>query len=143
MKVDLQDSITRENLTILMTSFYKKAMLDNELGPFFINELGDDITGDDWIHHIELLADFWLAEILGEDTYYGNFIGAHIKLPHIKKETFATWIKLFSLSADEVYTAEVAQTFKEHGIRLSKEFISNLNPTSLKSSRIFQIKGKK
>ena len=125
-----------------MTLFYRKAMDDDILSPFFINELGHDITDEDWVAHIDLLADFWLSELLGQDTYVGNFIGAHIKLPHIKKEAFSNWIRLFSITADEVYTPEISERFKKHGILLSKQFINNLNPETLKSSTIFQIKGK-
>ncbi len=126
INVQLQDNITRDNLKFLMTLFYKKAINDSVLASFFIDELGDDITSEDWIEHIELLADFWLAELLGEKTYKGNFVGAHIKLPRIKKETFSNWIELFSLSADEVYVADIANEFKKRGILLSQQFISDL-----------------
>ncbi len=126
-----------------MTSFYIRAIEDEVLGPFFTDELGNDITDQEWIDHIDLLADFWLAELLGEKTYKGNFIGAHIKLPLIKKETFSTWIKLFSISSDAVYTPELSERFKKHGVLLSKKFIGDSNPSTLKSSEIFQIKGKK
>ena len=64
-----------------MTSFYEKAIHDEEIGCFFVNELGDDLTSEEWIDHIDLLADFWLAKLLGEKTYVGNFVGAHIKMP--------------------------------------------------------------
>ncbi len=108
-----------------MTSFYEKAIDDQELGPFFIDELGDDITSEDWIDHIELLADFWLAKLLGESTYIGNFVGAHIKVPHIKKESFMRWIELFSATADEVYIPDIAELFKKKGVQLSKQFMSS------------------
>ena len=39
-----------------MTLFYRKAMDDDILSPFFINELGHDITDEDWVAHIDLLA---------------------------------------------------------------------------------------
>lgn len=106
-----------------MTSFYVRAIHDQELGPFFTNELGDDITSEDWTEHIDLLADFWLAKLLGERTYVGNFIGAHIKLPPLKRETFAKWIELFSITADEVYTPDLAQRFKKKGVELAKQFM--------------------
>ncbi|PHR54227.1 MAG: hypothetical protein COA44_13940 [Arcobacter sp.] len=122
--MELHNSINRENLTILMTSFYTKAIADEDLGHYFTHELGDDITNEDWIHHIDLLADFWLAKILGEDTYYGNFIGAHVKLPIIKKETFGRWVELFSETADEVYVKDIAEVFKQKGIQFSKEFMN-------------------
>ncbi|MDF1877808.1 group III truncated hemoglobin [Sulfurimonas sp. SAG-AH-194-L11] len=141
-KLELQKSITRENLRTLMTVFYENAILDPDLGPFFIHELGSDMSDEDWIGHIDLLADFWLAELLGHKTYIGNFIGAHIKLPYIKNELFAIWINLFSNAADTIYTPELATMFKEKGRELSREFINN-KPKTLTSSAIFQIKGKK
>jgi hemoglobin len=125
-----------------MTLFYEKAILDKGLGPYFTHELGDDMTDEDWIGHIDLLADFWLAELLGHKTYKGNFIGAHIKLPLIKNELFATWMNLFSSSVDSIYTQETAAIFKKRGSELSQQFIRN-KPKPLTSSKIFQIKGKK
>lgn len=108
-----------------MTSFYEKAIDDQELGPYFIGELGDDITSKEWIDHIELLADFWLAKLLGEDTYYGNFVGAHVKMPYIKKEIVTIWLELFSATVDEVYVLEVAEGFKKKGAQLSKQFLNS------------------
>ncbi len=108
-----------------MTSFYEKAIHDQELAPFFIDEIGNDLTDEDWIEHIELLADFWLAKMLGEDTYYGNFVGAHVKMPHIKRESYAKWLELFSLTADEVYGADIAELFKKKAVQLVKEFFSS------------------
>ncbi len=108
-----------------MTAFYTKAIEDQELAPFFIDEIGDDISDEDWIEHIELLADFWLAQLLGEDTYYGNFVGAHVKMPHIKRESFARWLELFSQTADEVYAPDTAEIFKKKAIALVKEFFSS------------------
>jgi hemoglobin len=108
-----------------MTSFYEKAIHDQELAPFFIDEIGNDLTDEDWIEHIELLADFWLAKMLGEDTYYGNFVGAHVKMPHIKRESYAKWLELFSQTADEVYGADIAELFKKKAVQLVKEFFSS------------------
>jgi len=108
-----------------MTAFYEKAIDDEELAPFFINEISDDITDEDWIHHIELLADFWLAQLLGEDTYYGNFVGAHVKMPHIKRENYARWLELFTQTADEVYAPETAELFKKKAVQLVKEFFTS------------------
>jgi len=127
---------------MLMTLFYKKAILDKDLGPFFTHELGDDMANDDWIAHIDLLADFWLAELLEQKTYKGNFVGAHIKLPHIKNELFSIWINLFVSAVDSIYVPVTADIFKKRGLELSKQFINN-KKKDLTSSAIFQIKGKK
>lgn len=124
--MELQKSINRENLRVLMTLFYTRAIGDEVLGPFFIHQLGNDITNEDWTEHVELLADFWLAELLGEKTYKGNIYGAHIKVPHISRESFAKWIELFSASADDVYVPEISARLKEKGIHFSEEFIRYL-----------------
>jgi hemoglobin len=108
-----------------MTSFYEKAVHDQDLGPYFIGELGEDVRSEEWVEHIELLADFWLAKLLGEETYYGDFVGAHVKMPHIKKETFSIWLDLFSRTVDEIYVKDVAVDFKKKGAQLTKEFFNS------------------
>lgn len=106
-----------------MTLFYEKAIEDEVLAPFFVDQLGHDLTEEEWIEHIELLADFWLAKIVGENTYRGNFIGAHAKIPHMKKETFDVWLDLFAIIADQVYVPEVADVFKKKGQQFAQQFI--------------------
>lgn len=107
-----------------MTSFYEKSVQDSVLGPMFTDELGEDMADEAWTEHVELLADFWLAQILGEDTYYGDFIGAHAKMPHIRRETYDIWLALFSATADEVYTPEVANVFKKKGKQFVMQFLN-------------------
>lgn len=107
-----------------MTSFYEKTVQDGVLGPLFTDELGDDLADEAWVEHVELLADFWLAQLLGEDTYYGDFIGAHAKMPHIKRENYALWLKLFSAAADEVYAPDVAAVFKKKAKQFVSQFLT-------------------
>ena len=109
-----------------MTLFYKKAIVDEEIGPFFINELGNDITNEDWVEHIELLADFWRAILLNEGPYWGNPSGAHFGIPHLKRVSFMRWIELFSFTVDEVYVPEISARFKKEGILLAERFMNDL-----------------
>lgn len=107
-----------------MRSFYEKAVEDERLAPFFIGELGEDLEDEEWVEHIELLADFWQAKILGHDTYYGNFIGAHAKMPHIKREDYDRWLTLFCVAAEEVYAPETATIFKKKGKQFVTQFLN-------------------
>ena len=109
-----------------MRLFYEKAIKDEELASFFIDELGDDMTSQEWEEHIELLADFWLATLLNEGPYWGNPSGAHFSMTDLKRETFMQWIELFSITADEVYVSNVSDRFKEQGVLLSERFMSDL-----------------
>ncbi|MEA1918574.1 MAG: group III truncated hemoglobin [Campylobacterota bacterium] len=109
-----------------MRRFYEKAIEDKMLGPFFTNELGADINNEDWSEHINLLADFWLAQLLNEGPYWGNPSGAHFNVPHITRESFMKWIELFSATADEVYVPDVSARFKRQGVFLSDKFMRDL-----------------
>jgi len=109
-----------------MTLFYEKAIVDEEIGPFFIHELGDDIKSEDWVEHIELLADFWLAMLLNEGPYWGNPSGAHFGIAHLKRESFMRWMELFSQTADEVYIPDIATRFKAKGAYFSEMFMRDL-----------------
>ena len=108
-----------------MTKFYEKALEDEILAPFFRDEIGDDINDEDWFEHIDLLADFWLMKMLGEDTYYGNFVGAHVKLPIIKRDSFDQWLVLFNETADEVYESGIAEDFKKKALQLFHQFMNS------------------
>lgn len=119
----LYNEINKENLIVLMTNFYEKVATNEVLAPYFFEELGDDLKNSDWIEHIELLADFWFAKILGQDTYYGNFIGAHAKMRHIKKDDYYIWFELFSEASNETYTPEVSALFKKKAFQFVKQFL--------------------
>lgn len=120
------DTITRENLIDLMTRFYTKAIVDDILGPYFIHEISEDISDEDWQEHIELLADFWRAILLNEGPYWGNPSGAHFGIANITRESFMVWIDLFSETADEVYIPEISIRFKEAGISFADKFMDDL-----------------
>lgn len=122
--MELYNDIDRDNLIILMSTFYQKVAKDDILAPYFFEELGDDLNDSEWVEHVELLADFWMAHILGKDTYYGNFIGAHAKMRHIKKEAYGRWLKLFEQTADEIYTPDTADRFKKKAQEFVKQFLS-------------------
>lgn len=109
-----------------MTSFYIKVIDDEMLAHFFTNELGDDINNEDWTEHIELLGEFWLAKLLGEKTYEGNVFGMHTRVQHISRESFVRWMELFTVSLDEVYVPDVANSFRDRAKLFSEQFIDFL-----------------
>ena len=67
MKHDIQN---REDITLLVSEFYKKVRQDAVLGPFF----NDTIT--DWEHHLNHLTTFWETSLFMTKKlthkYYGN-----------------------------------------------------------------------
>ncbi len=97
--MELQNSITKENIETLVTLFYHKAMKDEQIGHFFVLELGEDITNEDWKEHIETLVDFWATVFLDEELYFSDPYGPHFTIIGLGKEDFTRWIELFSKSA--------------------------------------------
>ena len=74
MKADIQ---TRDDVFLLVTTFYEKVRANETLGPFF-NE-----TIKDWDAHLEHLTTFWETSLFMtrklEKKYYGNPLEAHVK----------------------------------------------------------------
>lgn len=109
-----------------MVLFYAKAIKDKEIGPYFILELGDDITSQEWIEHIELLVNFWSAMFLEGKSYKGDPYGPHFTIVGLKRESFDHWVELFCTSTDEVYVPDISVHFKEKGVHFSKQFMRKL-----------------
>lgn len=125
--MELENRITKENIETLVTLFYHKAMKDEQIGHYFLLELGDDIENEEWKDHIDTLVNFWTTVFLDEELYFSDPYGPHFTIVGLKQEDFTHWIALFSETADEVYTPEIAEQFKEKGIYYSKDFIQRLN----------------
>ena len=130
--MELQKSITRENIETLVTLFYHGAMKDEQIGEYFLLELGTDITNYEWVKHIDILVDFWAKVFLDDPLYNSDPYGPHFTIVGLEKEDFTRWVELFSESAHKVYVPEVATLFKDKGIAYAEEFIERLkmNPES-------------
>lgn len=117
--------------------------MDNEqIGHYFIVELGEDIENEEWKKHIDILVAFWATVFLDEELYFSDPYGPHFTIIGLEKEDFMQWIALFSKTADQVYTPEIANRFKEKGIYYSKDFMQRLNEyngvESLKSAMTWE-----
>ncbi len=110
--------------------FYHKAMRDEQIGHFFVLELGDDVTSEEWIEHIDLLVDFWASVFLGDTLYKSDPYGPHFTIINLRKEDFTRWIELFSEAANKVYVPEIANQFREKGISYSEDFMQKLSSDS-------------
>lgn len=128
--MELETGITKENIETLVTLFYHKAMKDEQIGHYFVLELGDDIENEEWKDHIDTLVNFWATVFLDEPLYFSDPYGPHFTIIGLKKEDFTHWIELFSQTADQVYIPEIADRFKEKGVYYSKDFIQRLSADS-------------
>ncbi len=65
------DLVDRDDIDLLVRSFYRYAAMDELLGPIFAE------AGVDWPSHIEALTDFWAWQLCGERGYDANPLRAH------------------------------------------------------------------
>jgi hemoglobin len=61
----------REDIALLVHSFYSKIRKDAEIGHFF-NEVIED-----WDEDLDKLIDFWVMHLFGGKNYHGNPIAVH------------------------------------------------------------------
>ncbi|HEY9189340.1 MAG TPA: group III truncated hemoglobin [Sulfurovum sp.] len=118
--------ITRENIRMLVMSFYAKIIKDETVGPFFIAKLGEDMSSEHWQSHLETIVNFWSSLAFGEPKYDGNLFLPHTRLGNLKRETFEQWLALFAETLDEVYVEAIAQKFKERSRLIANNFMNNL-----------------
>lgn len=99
---------SREDVSLLVHTFYGKVRKNELLGPIFNGIITD------WPTHLELLTDFWETNLLYKRKYFGNPMTAHVAVDEqcgntINELHFGTWINLWLETVNELFEGEVAQ----------------------------------
>lgn len=102
---------SREEVSLLVRTFYSKVRKDALLGAIFDNHISD------WETHLELLTDFWESNLFFARKYFGNPMHAHIEVDKnmngkITELHFGTWINLWHETIDELFVGETANIAK-------------------------------
>ncbi len=108
MKKDIE---SREDLLLLVKSFYNKLLTDDTISYLF-TEVANINLG----HHLPVLVDFWDNILFGSDTYRKNAMQPHLILHEkspLKKHHFETWLKYFKVTVDELFEGDKAFLAKE------------------------------
>lgn len=96
MKKELEN---REDLHLLMSSFYAKAIKDEVIGDKF-----DHIDMKD---HIPKIVEFWSSIIFYDGNYKGSPFDKHIPLK-LEPQDFERWLQLFEETTLELFDGERA-----------------------------------
>lgn len=97
---------TRDDVFLLVSTFYDKIRADEMLGPIFNGIITD------WDHHLQHLTNFWSNQLFIErGTYRGNPIAAHIKVDDVAKNTinekhFGIWLNYWFATLDEHFEGD-------------------------------------
>lgn len=102
---------SREDVHLLVVTFYGKVRKDELLGPIFNKAIRD------WPIHFERLTDFWETNLFFKRKYQGNPMQKHIEVDQteggaINEMHFGIWLNLWFETIDQLFTGEVAQIAK-------------------------------
>ena len=122
MKKEIQN---REDVSILVRTFYAKIRKDAEIGHFF-NEVIQD-----WEEHLEKLTDFWEMNLFGGRNFSGNPIEAHNRVDKkfggiITTNEFGIWLNHWFQTIDELFVGENADTLKRRARKMSTMLYINM-----------------
>ncbi len=114
---DLTD-LTEDDIARLVDTFYDRIRAHPTLGPVFHNAIGEGEA--EWDEHLAKLRRFWSAIMFRNGAYQGDPFSAHLKLPDLRPEMFATWLTLFDATAGELFEPELAAAFSERAHRIAR-----------------------
>ncbi|MDX1270500.1 group III truncated hemoglobin [Bizionia paragorgiae] len=120
---------TRDDVFLLVSSFYDKVRVEPTLGPFFNRVIND------WPKHIEHLTTFWQTSLLFsktlENRYTGNPIEAHIKVDKENEQAiselhFGLWLNLWIETIDENFKGDIAEMAKRRARKMASFLYLNI-----------------
>ncbi|MBW7675425.1 group III truncated hemoglobin [Chryseobacterium chendengshani] len=97
---------SREDIELLVNSFYEKVVKDETIGFFF-----KEIMKVDWEQHLPKMYSFWETILFGQMSYKGNPMQKHFPINEIQpleKHHFERWLALWKLTIEENFTGENA-----------------------------------
>jgi len=113
----MEDIKDKQDIKLLIDSFYDKVKADDTIG-FIFNE----IIGDDWSHHLPVMYQFWDMVLFSKPGYAGNPTRRHLdinsKIP-LKKEHFDRWLRLWNENADRLFAGEITELAKHRAMLMA------------------------
>jgi hemoglobin len=112
------DIENREDINLLVRTFYSKVRKDKVLGPIFNSIIAD------WESHFIVLTDFWETQLFLKRKYTGNPVVVHQevdeKMNHtVTSEHFGLWLNLWFETIDDLFEGETAWIAKNRAQKMS------------------------
>ncbi len=115
MKSDIE---TRNDIEMLINTFYEKIKFDEMLGPVFTLKIPVN-----WHTHLLAMYQFWENTIFFTGGYIGNPMLVHKNLHKkigLDMEQFHHWVELFNQTVDELFEGKNANLAKERAFNIAK-----------------------
>lgn len=107
----MPDIQTAEDVRLLVDSFYRDALRDPEIGPFFTEVAQIDLEA-----HLPKMYAFWESILFKNHKYRGNAFAPHMDMHRKKPLTqahFARWLQLFEATVDRHFEGVKARMAKD------------------------------
>ena len=114
----MKDITTREDIELLVNSFYDKLKKDEIIGFFF-----NDIAKTNWQTHLPKMYNFWQALLFADIKFEGNPMGAHFPInaqAPMEEYHFEHWLKIWKETVDELFVGEMAENAKNRAQNIAK-----------------------
>ena len=109
----MKDITSREDIILLVNSFYDKVNQDDLLKPIFGHV--------DWPAHLPIMYNFWSSMLLGDQSYQGNPFQKHVHLA-IDSSHFNRWLELFTQTVNENFAGFKAEEVKNRAQNIAGVF---------------------
>jgi hemoglobin len=132
MKKDIE---TKEDIKLLIDSFYQKVNADDTLNYIFT-----DIAKINWEKHLPIMYSFWENTLFYTGTYQGNPMELHKNLHRLTPLTaahFKRWLAHFSNAVDEQFEGRNANLAKQRAISIATLMQIKIIATPSSADNIF------
>lgn len=113
----LPDVSTRDDVVLLLRTFYGRAYDDDLIGFVFT-----DVARMDLEAHLPVMADFWETVLFRAGLYRRNALDVHVAL-HARSpftpEQFGRWVALWDDTVDTLFAGEKAELAKTQAERIA------------------------
>ena len=113
----MRDIETREDIRLMVDSFYEKVQLDDEL-----NHVFNGVAQLDWEKHLPKMYDFWESIVWKNNVYSGNPMEVHKKM-HTRipftKSMFDNWLRLFNQTVDANFEGKNTDEVKTRALSIA------------------------
>lgn len=122
MKTDIE---TREDIYVLVTTFYGRIRADVYLGPIFNRHVTN------WPVHFEHLTDFWEGNLFQKRIFKGNPLREHKRVDReegyvINEQHFGVWLNHWVQTINDLYEGERAEMAKFRARKIGTFFLVSM-----------------
>lgn len=106
----MHDITTRQDIELLVNTFYDKVKKDDTIG-FIFNQ----VIGEDWSHHLPIMYSFWETVLLQKAGYTGNPVKKHIDIDRqipLQDAHYQRWVSLWNETVDSLFEGANADEIK-------------------------------